>query len=121
MEKEISWPELMQLLDDENLSVAECQKKSKGYLGWSKLYPDFEKQLEFVANLTFFKNSISTNEFPGEENYWSSEAPIAAQFYPYNGCPVYINLHCLYLVYVEFGGHAPEKRCRLLQKKLIVL
>ena len=58
---------------------------------------------------------------PGNVNYWSADAPIAPQYYPYNRCSVW---HCelcgrLYLRYTEGGGYFVDRRIRALQSRLI--
>ena len=48
--------------------------------------------------------------------------PISLNYYPYNNCKIYkdIDYNSFYFIYTEWGGHSPEKRCRLIQEKLIV-
>ncbi|WP_343690401.1 hypothetical protein [Chitinophaga sp.] len=57
-----------------------------------------------------------------KDQYWQPDAPIALQYYPFNGCSIYRYQQNggLYFVYTELGGHAPEIRCRWIQRHLIV-
>ncbi|MCX2680552.1 hypothetical protein OOZ15_11420 [Galbibacter sp. EGI 63066] len=92
--------------------------KSKKYLGWRKLIEeDLEKfNLEGILNII---DGIE-NEYKTEKNYWDIDYPIALNFYPNCGSEIYFDGHDYYLVYRDFGGHVPEKRCRLIRKELIV-
>jgi hypothetical protein len=121
MKQVISWDQLVILLDNSGIPESECEQRPKEYLGWQSLSPDFERELQPFANIRETNVSKLNNEFPSEKGYWSPESPIAAKYYPYNGCQVFRYLSCFFLVYIEFGGHVPEKRCRLLQRKLIIL
>lgn len=88
------------------------------YFSWEKFdNKDFDN-FEFVGEIKI-ENPIN-HEYPSTENYWSVRYPIALQYYPNNGSKIYFNGSQYYLVYDEYGGHMPEKRCRLIQSELIL-
>ena len=94
----------------------------KKYTAWKELARNDEANLSKIGVLVPDDGTleVATN-YQTEENYWSERHLISLRNYPYNGCGIfkYGTNGGLYLVYVELGGHAPEKRCRLAQKELI--
>ena len=60
---------------------------------------------------------------PDGTRYWSPNAPIAVQYFPYNRCDVWACRHCnrAFLRYTEFGGYYVEQRVRLLDPALVTL
>jgi hypothetical protein len=88
------------------------------YLGWSKLEESDLNYFKLIGKLS--SDNPRSDEFPTDISYWSHEYPIAVDYYPNIGADVYTNGKFFYLVYTEFGGHAPEKRCRLIRTELIV-
>lgn len=99
----------------------DCDQKVRKYLGWNKLDPGDEKELQYVGSLP--TQGLDTNDSSSNNEYWSATTPIVLSKYPYYGCNVYKDKICdsFYFVYTEYGGHAPEKRCRFIQKDLIQL
>lgn len=59
---------------------------------------------------------------PDGTRYWSVEAPIAIEFFPYNRCEVWSCRRCnrAFLRYTEYGGYYIEPRIRLLDPARIV-
>tara|TARA_B100001057_G_scaffold286166_1_gene286315 strand:- start:462 stop:1112 length:651 start_codon:yes stop_codon:yes gene_type:complete len=55
------------------------------------------------------------------ENYWSKDALIALNFYPYQECELYQCDKCknIFLHYTERGGHGPQLRIRMVRPDLI--
>lgn len=53
--------------------------------------------------------------------YWDENSRIALSDYPYHSCKLFECPRCqrLFFTYLEFGGHAPEKRFRLVNPKLL--
>ena len=91
------------------------------FIGWNKLSREQLRTLKKIGKVIHnFSNEELTFD---DENYWSKEAMIDFQKYPYFGCDIYNlkNTNLFYLVYLELGGHGVETRCRLIQKKLINL
>lgn len=116
----ITWSELLKIVPEE---PEDCDDIYQKYQAWRKLDTADDKRMVYLGSLVPDNPDqvSSLKEFPSFEQYWSKEAPIALAYYPYYGCEVYRLKSCssLYLIYTEFAGHAPEKRCRLLQKRLI--
>ena len=59
---------------------------------------------------------------PDGTRYGSSNAPIAANYFPYNLCDVWACKRCqrAFLRYTEYGGYYVQQRVRLLDQALIV-
>lgn len=116
----ITWSELVSSIPSE-ISGDPIHPK---YVSWSALAEEDEEKLRLLGELVP-DDGVPINtakEYPSRHNYWLPDAPIALGYYPYNGCDVYQYGHNggIYLVYTEYGGHVPEKRCRLVQRQLIV-
>jgi len=110
---------LIALLNFNKEQILSFDKYARDYLSWKVLTTEFKKELQLIDEIETCKSCSS--EYNTKENYWSINYPIVLEYYPYNGCKVYKNKDCqsYYFVYVEYGGHAPEERCRLIQKELI--
>ncbi len=108
--KKIVLTELLKLIPENH--------KSKKYLSWEKLDELDFHYFNFIGEIET-DNSINT-EFATEKNYWSKDYPIALDYYPNSACKVYTDNVDFYLVYTDFGGHIPEKRCRLIRRELII-
>jgi len=93
------------------------------YLSWTKLETLDKFKFEKVLSLKDCENQGSADVFPTvSENYWSDDAPIDIDLYPAAFSDIYLDplTGNHFLVYTEFGGHAPELRCRLIQGHLLV-
>ena len=120
--KMISWNELAEL-SKQDLQDNSCFEKGK-FLSWEKITKGEERVLQNIGRLTDNKGKRINrlDEYhPKGTNYYSKNAPIALAYYPYNGCDVF---QCnkskkVYLIYIEYGGHKPERRCRLVRPGLI--
>lgn len=118
----ITWNILIEL-SNKSSQQSSCLDDDK-FLGWKKISKDEESKLKKIGIVVDNEGNdvSSSNEYhPDGTNYYSKNAPIALAYYPYNGCEVY---QCsesgkLFLIYTEYGGHKPEKRCRLVQSDLI--
>ena len=88
------------------------------YLSWNWLDDKDYDKLQFLGMLAY---TGTYAEYPSPYNYWMPAYPIALHCYPNNDCEVYQYKEGLFLVYDEISGHVPEKRCRLIQRELIVL
>lgn len=58
---------------------------------------------------------------PDKKSYWSTDAPIAPRYFPYNRCGVWECGLCgrLYLRYTEGGGYFVDRRIRAVRSALI--
>lgn len=90
------------------------------YLAWAK--PDKADEEKLVLLGKFDNEGGPTSGRSYKDQYWGEQAAIALAFYPYYGCEIYRYGQDggLYFVYTEIGGHAAEKRCRLIQRHLIL-
>jgi len=95
------------------------QDKSKidysKYQGWNDWHPEFEHEFVRIGQI----EQEPTWDTPSQ--YWGTDAPILLNKYPYCTCEIH---QCpvsnqVFFHYVEFGGHAPQKRYRLINKDLI--
>lgn len=111
--KKITKEELIDLSKNSRKS-----KLAKKYLAWSKLDREDQAKLSRLGSIGVEQKH--DKEFLSDENYWSLKYPIVLEYYPYYGCDVYTDGEDHFLVYQEFGGHVPEKRCRFVQKELIM-
>ncbi|EIJ39064.1 hypothetical protein JoomaDRAFT_2070 [Galbibacter orientalis DSM 19592] len=110
MSKKITITELLELIPQKN--------ESKKYLSWEKLDLNDFNDFNLVGEV--YSNSDNQTEFSTKENYWSENYPIALDFFPNSRCEVYTDNINYYLVYRDFGGHVPERRCRLIRRELII-
>ncbi len=105
--------ELLKLLASSKPSM------SKDYYCWKKLNANDFKSFTLIGELEV-ENCIDT-EYKTSESYWSENYPIALEYFPNSGSDIYFDSENYYLVYQDFGGHVPEKRCRLLRSDIIII
>lgn len=92
--------------------------------GWESLPGGFDRSsLRCVGSLRDPEIDEPTfaEYHPAGTHGWSSDAPIALGWFPYNRCEVW---HCVdcgrpFLRYTEFGGYYTDERIRELQAELI--
>jgi hypothetical protein len=109
----------------ERLATAPCSCTRTSLDGWqSQPLSLDESQLREIGTLVSNDDSEPTfSEFlPDKTSYWSAEAPIAPQYFPYNRCGVWECAQCgrLYLRYTEGGGYFVDRRIRAVRSGLIV-
>jgi len=77
---------------------------------------------EFSDAEKYIKENGYSEYHPENTNYWSEDAPIAINFYPYHESIIRRCKKCgeVFLNYTEYGGHAPQDRLRWVRKELIV-
>ena len=92
--------------------------------GWESLPYSFNgDSLALIGTLRSNDEEKSWEEYhPNGTQLWSSDAPIAIDFHPYNRCDVYQCKNCLrvYLRYTEYGGYYIDERIRAVDPILIV-
>lgn len=108
----------------ESVASAPCSCTRTSLDGWqSQPLSLDETQFHEIGTLVSDDDSEPTfSEFlPGKTSYWSSDAPIAPRYFPYNRCAVWECSHCsrLYLRYTEGGGYFVDRRIRAVQSALI--
>lgn len=111
MKKELKLSELLDLIPE----------KSNGelkYEEWTKFDPADFKSIKLIGSL----DDQADKPTPLDTNisYWSKDYPISFSHYPNNKADVYSDGTNYYLLYDEYGGHIPERRCRLIQNHLII-
>ncbi len=113
--------ELIKILQSTNINYC-SDPFAKNYISWNILDKELENSLIWISSANTSNNDCTMMEYPTDENYWSIDYPISLEYYPYNYCDIYKNIfhNTFYFIYTEWGGHSPEKRCRLIQEKLIV-
>jgi hypothetical protein len=93
--------------------------------GWEALSGSLDrKQLRRIGTLRDPRvEEPPLDEYhPGGTHAWSSEAPIAPAFFPYNRCEVWECASCgrPFLRYTEYGGYYVEERIRELDAGRVV-
>lgn len=96
-----------------------------GAAGWESLpQPDAAAHLHPVGTLRAdpYAEPTLAEHHPAGTRYWSTDAPIAPAWFPYNYCEVWQCPHCrqAFLRYTEYGGYYQEARIRALQPALLV-
>jgi len=86
------------------------------YLQWSNGSSAFESNLVPIGQI------IQQDITIGSGSYWGFNAPICLSEYPYCECQILQCEKCrhVFFHYVEYGGHGPQKRYRLIRKVLFV-
>lgn len=124
MEGYITWSALADRAPANIAVIADCDGMYQKYLAWAMLPASDEAELVRIGRLVTdsFETSETMQTYPGS-NYWSPEDPFALGYYPYNYCEVFQLRDCnsYYLVYTEWGGHAPEKRARAVFREKILI
>jgi hypothetical protein len=92
--------------------------------GWEALPGTFDrKRLEVVGTLRdpAIEDPTLEEYHPAGTGAWSSAAPIAPAFFPYNRCEVWRCAACArpFLRYTEYGGYYVEERIRELGPDVI--
>ena len=93
--------------------------------GWEALPGSFAREaLERVGTLRdpSVEEPTVVEFHPQGTHAWSSDAPIAAGWFPYNRCDVWRCRMCAraFLRYTEHGGYYSEERIRELDARLVV-
>ena len=93
--------------------------------GWESIPGGFDTtRLRCVGTLKNAANEEPTVEeyHPAGTHGWSTNAPIAPAWFPYNRCDVWACAGCgrPFLRYTEYGGYYTDERIRELNPDLIV-
>jgi hypothetical protein len=102
-----------------------CQCGIDGYREWTRVPPTFpQAQMRVVGTLAGdpYAEPTYAEYHPHGSHYWSPEAPVALNHFPYNRCTVQQCSVCdrCCLTYVEAGGYYVEPRIRALGGQTIV-
>ncbi|GAA3918675.1 hypothetical protein [Litoribacillus peritrichatus] len=123
---EIDIENLKWILEKESstLSCKYCVKQN--LLSWSNITGETQRNINVIAEFDkaeeYIKKNGYTEYHPEGTNYWSSDAPVAVQFYPYHESKINVCSKCgaVFLTYTEYSGHGPQHRIRYIKKNLIV-
>jgi hypothetical protein len=116
---------LMELARSPDSVAQACPCGIDRYGDWTRIPADFpQAQMRTAGTLAGdpYVEATYAEYHPQGTGYWSSGAPIAPRFFPYNRCTV---LQCTVcgrtcLSYVEAGGYYVEPRVRALDPALLV-
>lgn len=124
-ERALNIEELTALAQTSAQATGHCPCEIASYLGWTRIPPSFpQAQMLPVGTLAGdpYEEPTYAEYHPHGTNYWSPDAPIALQHFPYNRCAVQRCKECrrVCLTYVEAGGYYVEPRIRALDARYIV-
>lgn len=102
----------------EKVHVLSTENHILKYRAWEKLnVQDFP---EFTQVGILDVENPCPRAYQSAISYWSPMYPIALNYYPNSGSEIFFDGQAYYLVYVELGGHLPERRCRRVEASLII-
>jgi hypothetical protein len=92
--------------------------------GWESMPGSFERRrLQRIATLRREDQDEPTlrEHHPRGTHAWSTDAPIAPAYFPYNRCDVWRCRACArtFLRYTEYGGYYEDERIRELNSALV--
>jgi len=102
-----------------------CPCRKEEYKGWEYtkgISIVLESKGGFDDGLINVKRSGYNQYHPNDTSYWSEDAPIVLNYYPYHDSEILRCKKCraVFLTYMEHSGHAPERRLRWVQPDLVV-
>ncbi|MBD2705450.1 hypothetical protein IC229_32870 [Spirosoma sp. BT702] len=103
------------------LTLAETNSncnEHKDFWEWNNETAELVNKLEKMGQIEI---EPSINQY--DLQYWGADVPIQIDKYPYYGCEVFKCKTCgtVFFYYLELGGHAPQKRYRVIRKELIAI
>jgi hypothetical protein len=121
----ISHEKLLELARHSAAVTRQCKCGLASCVGWEKIEISFpEEQMRVLGTLLIdpFAELTYAEYHPAGTNYWSADAPVAIQHFPYNRCSIWQCMACkrCCLMYTEAGGYYVERRIRLLNPETIV-
>lgn len=121
----LAFSDLLRFADQSAAVSQSCSCMPKSYAGWEGLPVSLkESQLQEIGSLIAAEEEELTldEHHPAGTSYWSVDAPIAPQFFPYNRCKVLECQLCkrVFLRYAEAGAYHIEQRIRSLDPGLLV-
>ena len=124
-ERALNIEELTALARASAAATGKCNCEIDSYAGWTRIPASFpQAQMTSAGTLAGdpYAEPTYAEYHPHGTNYWSPDAPIALQHFPYNRCAVQQCGECqrYCLSYVEAGGYYVEPRIRALDVRYIV-
>ena len=121
----LAMPDLLRLAHRGAAVSQACSCMPKSFAGWEGMPVSLkDSQLREIGSLIAAEEeALTLDEYhPQGSSYWSLNAPIAPQFFPYNRCRVWECVTCsrIFLRYAEAGAYHIEQRIRSLDPALIV-
>lgn len=121
----LAFSELLRFAQRSSAITQTCTCTPKSLAGWEGMPVSLkEAQLREVGSLVAAEEEdLTLDEYhPDGTSYWSVDAPIAPQFFPYNRCSVWECVTCsrCFLRYAEAGAYHIEQRIRSLNPALLV-
>ena len=125
MERLIDVQTLKELTASSGAARLDCPCQRRDLSGWGDWPIGFhEEDFMRLGTLSRYAPEESTlDEYhPGGTNYWSSNAPVAPQYYPYNQSTVWQCASCerIYLRHNDDGAYHVASRVRSVEATLIV-
>lgn len=116
---------LMDMAERTSSITLSCHCQRRDLDGWADWPVGFHEQaFTQLGTLARYapEESIIKEYHPAGTSYWSSNAPIALRFYPYNQSSVWQCRSCerLYLRHNDDGAYHVAPRIRLVRRALIV-
>jgi hypothetical protein len=123
----------VQLKQEEIVRLAErsgsidkpCACATRTIPGWESVPITFpEELLDCLGRVSPPSEELTVKEYhPRGTNYWSSDAPIALNYFPANHSEIWQCRVCArcFLRYTEFGGYYVDKRIRSLRPEMLTL
>lgn len=120
-EQTINWAELKEVLKKVDKSITACKCNYEKFIEWKRVSAEELANLVLLGQIVDFNNKkwLSVQEYNWKG---AQEEPMALGYYPYGGCDVYQCADCkrLFFYYIEMGGHAAERRLRLIREELLI-
>lgn len=113
---------LILLLNAKDSLDCSCQKSK--YQAWTSI-KNINDLLENIgvleSSFVIKTQNLNKKNHSNKLSYWSTEAKIVLDFYPYIGSDIYSCklCHAIFFFYIEYAGHYPENRLRWAQAQLI--
>lgn len=122
--KKITFEEFKKLLINTSDNCCNSCEREK-YRSWENLNSSLDHLLKTLGEFEDADKYINKNGYteyhPNGTNYWSKDAPVALQYYPYHESVIKRCLECkaIFLAYTEYAGHAPQNRIRWVRSGLV--
>jgi hypothetical protein len=121
----LGFKELVELAESSGAVTLGCACAIDSFREWTRIPVEFpQAQMRMAGTLRGdpYAEPTYAEYHPQGTSYWSTDAPIAARYFPYNRCTVQQCTICgrSCLSYVEAGGYYVEPRVRALDPRLLV-
>lgn len=116
--------EIKRIAQESVKSRKECSCSAHLFQGWESMpitFPETELTKLGEIKRASDEEPTFTEYHPEGTHYWSPNAPIALNYFPYNRCSTWqcTQCGCCFLRYTESGGYYIDHRIRMLDPDLI--